>query len=47
MICLTPKLSQGFFVYGFQSKENFFYWKRAFFGKGGEKDWTKNEKKAF
>ena len=30
IIYLTPKPSQNFFVYHIQSKENFFYQKRAF-----------------
>ena len=34
MICLTPKLSQSFFVYCIQSKENFFTEKELFKEKG-------------
>ena len=46
MMCLTSKPSQSFFVYCIQSKKNFCR-KRAFYGKGREKHWTKYKKEGF
>ena len=43
MICFKPKLSQSFFAYKAKKKNS----EKAFKGKGGVEDWTKNEKKAF
>ena len=42
MICLTPKLSQSFFVYRIQNKEIFFLLKKSFLRKG--RSWVLNKK---